>query len=226
VLDPDGHLLERASITRAFSNSPYKEMLRELAKANKGDHLHTNAIEVVTPALARAFPFLEEGQAVISTRHGNFIAAIDIENETVAWAIHGYWLKAHDTDLLPSGNILLFDNLGWFGPGGASRVLEFDPGDMRAVWQYTGTEDQPLFSDVRSAQERLANGNTLITESDQGRIIEVTPDNEIVWDFRTPFRRPDDPFTAAIVSWASRVDPATLEGAFGDKVRAAAANGG
>lgn len=224
VLDPDGEVLQRASITRAFSNSPYKEMLRELPQANKGDHLHTNAIEVVTPELARAFPFLTENEAVISTRHGNFIAAIDMETETVTWAIHGYWLKAHDSDLLPTGNILLFDNLGWFGPGGASRVVEFDPKDMGIVWQYTGTEALPLYSDVRSAQERLANGNTLVTESDQGRILELTPENEIVWDFRTPFRRPDDPFKAAIVSWAHRIDPASLEGAFGEKIRAAMAN--
>ena len=35
--------------------------------------------------------------------------------------------------------------------------------------------------------QRLPNGNTLICESDAGRIFEVTQDKEIVWDYYSPF---------------------------------------
>jgi outer membrane protein assembly factor BamB len=216
VLDADGQEVQRFSFTRAISNSPYQRLLREITQASKGDHLHTNSIELVTEELAASFPFLRAGQVVVSTRHGNLIVAVDLETETAVWAIHGYWLKPHDTDLLPNGHMMLFDNLGHFGPGGASRVLEFDPVTMAVAWQYTGTEEQPLYSDIRSAQERLANGNTLITESDQGRILEVTPDGSIVWDYRNPVRHPDDPLLAPVLSWAQRVDPATFEQSFRD----------
>ena len=34
--------------------------------------------------------------------------------------------------------------------------------------------------------QRLANGNTLITESERGRVFEVTADKEIVWRFVNP----------------------------------------
>ena len=36
--------------------------------------------------------------------------------------------------------------------------------------------------------QRLANGNTLITESNAGRAFEVTRDGKIVWDFYNPQR--------------------------------------
>jgi hypothetical protein len=30
-------------------------------------------------------------------------------------------------------------------------------------------------------------GNTLVTESDAGRIFELTPEGEVVWDYYSPF---------------------------------------
>jgi len=36
---------------------------------------------------------------------------------------------------------------------------------------------------LRGACQRLANGNTLITLSDKGRVLEVTQEGEIVWEF-------------------------------------------
>ena len=35
------------------------------------------------------------------------------------------------------------------------------------------------------AQE-LPSGNVLVTESDRGRVIEVTPGGEVVWEFLNP----------------------------------------
>ena len=40
-----------------------------------------------------------------------------------------------------------------------------------------------------SPAQRLPNGNTLITEGSDGRIIEVTPDHEIVWEYINPYFR-------------------------------------
>jgi hypothetical protein len=40
--------------------------------------------------------------------------------------------------------------------------------------------------------EVLPNGNTLITESDNGRAFEVTREGEIVWEFLSPHRAGED----------------------------------
>jgi len=37
-----------------------------------------------------------------------------------------------------------------------------------------------------SGMQRLPNGNTLITEGQAGRLLEVTPDHETAWEYLTP----------------------------------------
>jgi hypothetical protein len=73
-------------------------------------------------------------------------------------------------------------------PSSTSRVLEFDPGTHRIPWSYGGSREQPFESNVRSEQRRLPNGNTLVTESDGGRLFEVTRQGEIVWEYINPVR--------------------------------------
>ena len=108
------------------------------------------------------------------------------------------------------GNILVFDNGGWAGYGppnpGAptgyrnarrdySRVLEFDPVTLEVVWQYTAAEAgfapiveaYKFYSGYISSAQRLPNGNTLITEGTDGRLFEVTPEYEIVWEYISPY---------------------------------------
>jgi hypothetical protein len=51
------------------------------------------------------------------------------------------------------------------------------------VWRYHGPKDRPLWSAACSLAQRLPNGNTLITETQGARVIEVTPDGETVWEY-------------------------------------------
>lgn len=82
------------------------------------------------------------------------------------------------------GNILLFDNGGFAGYPKVtrmySRILEFDPLTLDLVWSY---QSPNFFSYYISSAQRLPNGNTLIDEGSTGRIFEVTPGGEIVWEY-------------------------------------------
>jgi len=62
-------------------------------------------------------------------------------------------------------------------------VLEFDLDDLSVVWSFT---EPGFFTNGAGAQQRLPNGNTLITESERGRVIEVSPDGEVVWEYINP----------------------------------------
>lgn len=44
-----------------------------------------------------------------------------------------------------------------------------------------------FFSPHVSSAQRLLNGNTLITEGADGRIIEVTKENKIAWEYISPY---------------------------------------
>jgi hypothetical protein len=75
-----------------------------------------------------------------------------------------------------------------------SRVLEIDPVTLEIVWQYTPveaghampTDANRFYSPFISGVQRLPNGNSLITEGSGGRIIEVTADHHIVWEYINP----------------------------------------
>ncbi len=82
--------------------------------------------------------------------------------------------------------MLVFDNRGDLPNGGTSRVIEFDPATLAIEWQYPGPDDPAIYTAFLGSQQRLPNGNTLICESSNGRIIEVDPDGNIVWDYRVP----------------------------------------
>ena len=57
------------------------------------------------------------------------------------------------------------------------------------VWEYSvaGQESYRFFSHYVSGAQRLANGNTMITEGADGRIFEVTTSGTIVWEYVSPF---------------------------------------
>lgn len=76
-----------------------------------------------------------------------------------------------------------FDDYDWFYP------LEdnvFTPSDFD--WSYGPTGDDNIHSDILSSVQRLENGNTLIGIGRSGRAIEITPEEEIVWEYVTPLQ--------------------------------------
>lgn len=129
----------------------------------------------------------------------------------------GQIIGQHHCHMIPKGlpgegNILLFDNGGLAGYGSPdrmskdgtkvdrrdhSRVLEINPVTLALEWSFKASDvnvgmmalvqDTAFYSQLISSAQRLPNGNTLITEGCFSRLFEVTPDKEIVWEYRAPF---------------------------------------
>ena len=73
------------------------------------------------------------------------------------------------------------------------RIVEYAKrdGEWKRTWELGSNQD---FNWPRDA-DRLPNGNTLVTDSNNQRVIEVTPEGEIVWEFYAPWA----PYDAARV---------------------------
>jgi hypothetical protein len=171
ILSANGEKRKAISIVSAFLESEYAPMLEALNQDLLGDVMHTNVVQYVDRATAALFPFAEEGQLLISMREMNTIALLDPKAERIVWADTGMWRRQHEPQLLDNGRILLFDNQGHRGRGGVTRVIEYDPLTGAIAWSYAGTDEEPLISRVYGSQQRLANGNTLIVESNNGRAV-------------------------------------------------------
>jgi hypothetical protein len=187
VLDAGGRELKRVSVLRAFERSEHAGTLATMKRS--GDLLHTNTLEVLDGRLADRVPAFAAGNVLVSCLKTSTIAVIDLEREQVVWSAQGPWQRQHQPTVLDDGRLMLFDNLGRRSEtGGRSRVLELDPVSLSVEWRYQGTAEAPFQSDTCGSCQRLPNGNTLITESDHGRALEVDAGGRIVWEFLSPHR--------------------------------------
>lgn len=206
VLSPEGEELRRISVIDALARSPFRFLLQNVTWYGFRDPTHTNSVDLIEPEAAEHLAFGGPGQVLLSLRELAAVLALDVESAQVVWATRGSWIAQHDAQVLPDGDILMFDNWGNFErPDGISRVIEVDPRTTGITWEYTGTSERPLASTVRSTVQRLPNGNTLVTESDGGRLVEVTSDGEIVWELVNPKRGGPDGDMIPIVNGGERL---------------------
>ncbi len=182
-LSPEGELIKDLSLLEAFEISKFAPLLKGMPMT--GDIFHTNAIKVLDGSHAAKGEIFTRGHLLISVLHLDTIAIVDPKKREVVWAKQGSWKKQHEPVLLKNGNMLLFDN----NKGGEhSRVLEMDPMTLKVFWSYEGGKDGIFYSAECGVVQRLDNGNTLITESLNGRAFEVTPAKKIVWEYYNPYR--------------------------------------
>jgi hypothetical protein len=147
---------------------------------------HTNAVSR-----------LESGNTLVSLRNFNVIAEVDPQGKRVKTIGEGVLVDQHDPLVLPNGNILVANH------GKPHEAIELDPAGA-IVWRFPVREISSV--PVRDAN-RLPNENTLITEAD--RIVEVTKDKQIVWQFRLATNPFTDKLSSASMGFykAERVSP-------------------
>ena len=201
ILDPQGDLVRHIPLLEAFERSPYAPLL-DFAP-DSGDIFHTNTIEVLDGSHAHLGPAFATGNILLSIREMNVVAILDPRDETIVWALSGQWDMQHQPTMLDNSRMLVFDNLGHRG---MSKVIEIDPLTQRIHWAYRGTPENGFSSPSGGSNQRLANGNTLITESEAGRAFEVSPNGTIVWEFHNLARAGENSELVANLCEVIRVD--------------------
>jgi hypothetical protein len=213
-LDREGRFVRRRSLLQSFERSPFAAMLEVMPR--EGELFHTNTIQILDGSLEHVSGVFKQGNILVSALLLNTIAIIDVPTNRVVWAFNGFenkfWNGMHEPVLLDNGNMLVFANHK-HGAGviRESKVLEFDPFTSEIVWQYEGDKDHPFYSTTCGTCQRLPNGNTLITESDNGRAFEVTRAGKIVWEYVSPFRAGDKNELIATLLHMERIDPSTAQ---------------
>ena len=128
-------------------------------------------------------------RVLFSFRNISTVGIVDKASNEIVWQL-GYETLAqqHDPSMLPNGNVLIFDNGSHRREIGLpfSRVIEVNTVSNEIVWEYRDNPAYNFFSPYISGARRLPNGNTLITEGQFGRMFQVTPEGEVVWEFINP----------------------------------------
>ncbi len=154
------------------------------------------ATEVITPQDRReewthgnTVAEMADGSLIVSLRNVSTVAVVERRTGKIVWKLGPPPLaQQHDPRPLPNGNVLIFDNGAHRRdhPAPYSRVIEVDPSTNKIVWEYQDQSIFDFFSPYISGAQRLPNGNTLICEGCDGRIFEVTPEREVVWEYVNP----------------------------------------
>ena len=190
ILSGDGEIEDERSLEQMLRARPDIYTLRPPGKGRRAwDPLHSNSLRWLSDeALAAKDPIYALGNIIVCFRYQNSVAIFDWDNQEVVWTWgRGDIIQPHDAVVLDSGNILIFDNgvkRGW------SRVVELDPLTREIVWEYKAPKPRGFYTGARGANQRLPNGNTLISESNKGRAFEVTLDGDIVWEYFVPYLSP------------------------------------
>jgi hypothetical protein len=126
------------------------------------------------------------GNILVSARNLNTIFVIERSSGEVVWQYSDGLDGQHEAIMLEephehAGRIIVFNNgLDNLRDYRRTRVQIIDPRTGDLVWQYGA---KFFFSDTGGVAQPLESGNVLITSSQGGRVFEVTPDKEVVWEW-------------------------------------------
>ena len=138
------------------------------------DRFHPNDVEELMPEMAGAFPQFAAGDLLVSLRNLNMVAVIGRSGE-IKWAAYGPWHQQHDPDFNADGTISIFDNNRGRGP---SRIISIVPDETISLPQPLAAPE--FASDFRGKHQRLPNGALLIVIPEEGRVIEVAQNGEVL----------------------------------------------
>jgi len=150
-----------------------------------GDTLHLNDIEVVPENYPLSI--FDPGDLLVSLRDIQTLVVIDPDTEQIKWTYTGGFVRQHDPDILPSGKISIYDNRPHrkMDPESqaVSRIVELDPETLERRTLIGEDSNETFFSHITGSHTHLENGNILIAASQQGRLLEFTPDGRLVWRY-------------------------------------------
>jgi hypothetical protein len=97
------------------------------------------------------------------------------------------------------GNILVFNNGGGrpgpdytsvdeiVPPLNGNGTYNLEPGEAYGPDEQTWIYNSNFYSYYIGGAQRLKNGNTIVCDGPAGKFYEVTPDKDIIWDYRNPY---------------------------------------
>ncbi len=115
------------------------------------------------------------------------------------------WIK---DGLDGAGDILIFNDgdvsrpyssIEQIAPPVSGNGYNPDFGQTKVTWTYTASDKTSFYGSYLGGVQRLANGDTFVTQGPQGRLFEINKAGKIVWDFTSPITLPSliNPGTAA-----------------------------
>jgi hypothetical protein len=166
----------------------YRWYARSIYEADQGgpydgDWSHINDVDKVG-----------DGEYLLSVRNMDEVILVNRSTDSVDWRLgtdenHSILYEQHNPQYLESEDgtptVLVADSEN-------DRVVEYEmvvagDGDGTSEWERTWTLGANGSLTWPRDADRLPNGNTLVTDSLNHRVVEVTPEGDVVWEYYAPW---------------------------------------
>ncbi|MDF7773760.1 arylsulfotransferase family protein [Sphingomonas sp. AOB5] len=189
-------ILERNGLAHLWGSRPYSD-----------DPFHLNDIQPVF----ESGPHWHRGDLFLSIRNLSLVALYRPSTGKILWWQTQPWRFQHDVEILDDHRISVFDNnIRASDPNmqvdGTNRLLvvDFATGRTSSPWQ-AGFERNKLATRAQGRGTPLPNGDAMIEETEQGRLVRIAPDGTLRWRFISA----GDDMRRMAISWARYLSPST-----------------
>lgn len=180
-------MLDTVRVLDVLYQNDLEKYLAEESVLDTLDPTHLNDIDPLPDSLADEYPLFESGDVAVSLRHLDLIFVLNPQSERVKWAASEPWFYQHDPDWLGEGWIGVFDNR----PDntdrgtmlGGSRIVAVQPQTDSTEILFPTSRSEEFYTHHRGKWQALWNDNLLLTEEEAGRVVEVAPNGETVWEW-------------------------------------------
>lgn len=122
---------------------------------------------------------LANGNVQLSIRNFDVVIEVDPETDEIVDVVgspgdHSVMQKQHNPNRLERHETMLIAD------SENDRVVEIDANSEEEVWSYDGTGSGKKLRWPRDV-DRLPNGNSLVVDSRNFRVLEINPEGEVVW---------------------------------------------
>ena len=213
-VSPDGERVREISVLDILREDDLTGLLVMSSQARwdvyaRNDILHLNDLEIFPSDLPEGV--FKHGDMMISLRNIQTIMVLDPVTLKVRYIKTGGMIRQHDPDFIDGNTISIFDNNNVKNDPDPpySRIILLDARTGENTVYYRGNTEHPFFTPIMGTHQWLPNGNVLITETITGRVFEIAPGGETVWEY---FNLLNDGYVG-IVEGAERL-PAEYDRAF------------
>jgi hypothetical protein len=185
----DGEITTEISIMEILKKNNYEGLMylstiKSRDTSVTGDVYHLNDVEVFPSTMEEGV--FKHGDIMVSLRNINTVFVFDPKTLKIRYLTAGKFVRQHDPDFIDGNTISVYDN-NHIAPNSFeknhSKIVVISALTDEMITYAGVQESHHFYSNIMGKHQWLDNGNLLILESMNGRVLEINKQKQLVWSY-------------------------------------------
>ena len=185
----EGKMLFNKSLISIFQENNLQGLIFGIDRKLFNDPTHLNDIEIAK----NDTKFWKKDDLFFSLRHRSVIVHYRPKNNKIINVIHGPMGHQHDVDFFSEKEISIFNNNNFSNFSGETNIknnelliYNFETKDFYNEYE-NAFKKLNINTPTAGLSDRLNDGSLLVEETDYGRVIYLTKEGQVIWEFNNIF---------------------------------------